>query len=51
MTCYSLADYPAALQKKLTLLQHFKSYLDDNVSLDIELEDDDDTSAQVYMKK
>ena len=29
VSCYTLQDYPPELQKKITLLLHFKSYLDD----------------------
>lgn len=28
LTTYSLRDYPSALQKKITLLKHFKNYLE-----------------------
>lgn len=47
---YSITEFPKELQKKMTLLEHFKSYLDGDINLNIEIEDDDDTS-QVYMKK
>ena len=30
MTTHSLLDYPKELQKKVTLLQHFRSYLENN---------------------
>jgi polo-like kinase 1 len=30
MTTHSLADFPRELQKKVTLLQHFRSYLENN---------------------
>ena len=30
MSTYSLAEYPKELQKKVTLLQHFRSYLENN---------------------
>jgi hypothetical protein len=30
MSQYSFANFPAELQKKVTLLQHFKSYLEQN---------------------
>jgi polo-like kinase 1 len=30
MTTYTLTDYPKDLQKKVTLLQHFRSYLENN---------------------
>ena len=30
MTQYSLTNFPKELQKKVTLLQHFKSYLEKN---------------------
>lgn len=30
MTSHTLTDYPKELQKKITLLQHFKSYLEGN---------------------
>ena len=32
MTTHSLLDYPKELQKKVTLLQHFRSYLENNAS-------------------
>ena len=32
MTTYSLTEYPKELQKKMTLLQHFRSYLENNQS-------------------
>jgi hypothetical protein len=32
MTTYSLNDFPVELQKKVTLLQHFRSYLENNAS-------------------
>lgn len=30
MVTYTLSDYPKELQKKITLLQHFRSYLENN---------------------
>ena len=30
MMNYTLSDYPKELQKKVTLLQHFRSYLENN---------------------
>jgi polo-like kinase 1 len=30
MTTHSLLDFPKELQKKVTLLQHFRSYLENN---------------------
>lgn len=30
MTTHLLTDYPKDLQKKITLLQHFRSYLENN---------------------
>jgi polo-like kinase 1 len=32
MTTHSLSDYPKDLQKKFTLLQHFRSYLENNAN-------------------
>lgn len=32
MTTHSLLDYPKELQKKVTLLQHFRSYLENNAA-------------------
>jgi polo-like kinase 1 len=32
MITYDLADYPKDLQKKVTLLQHFRSYLETNAN-------------------
>ena len=33
MTTHSLLDFPKELQKKVTLLQHFRSYLENNATL------------------
>lgn len=49
MKSYTLTEYPKELQKKVTLLQHFRSYLENNnekvdgekaVSKDVEMKDE-----------
>ena len=34
MQTYNLTDFPKELQKKITLLQHFRSYLENNKDKD-----------------
>jgi polo-like kinase 1 len=62
MRTHTLSDYPKELQKKITLLQHFRSYLETNSTKegagssknlgDIEMKDSSDSSSQgVYVKK
>jgi polo-like kinase 1 len=62
MRTHTLNDYPKDLQKKITLLQHFRSYLETNSTKegagssknlgDIEMKDvNDSTSTGVYVKK
>lgn len=61
MKSYSLTDYPKELQKKVTLLQHFRSYLENNEkdpssNKDVEMKDEQfasqsPTSGGVYVKK
>ena len=51
VSSYTLTDYPKELQKKVTLLQHFRSYLEgDGKEVQIEEESDEKLSA-VYVKK
>jgi len=51
VSSYTLTDYPKELQKKVTLLQHFRSYLEgDGKEVQIEEESDQKLSA-VYVKK
>jgi len=49
---YTLTDYPKELQKKVTLLQHFRSYLEGDAK-DIQPTDEDPTQkfSSVYVKK
>ena len=54
VTSHTLADYPKDLQKKVTLLQHFRSYLEgDKNELDPSQLADDDSKrfGTVYVKK
>jgi polo-like kinase 1 len=55
VSSYTLSDYPKDLQKKVTLLQHFRSYLEGDGKNDndpIQLEEDGGTKAPtVYVKK
>jgi polo-like kinase 1 len=52
VSSHSLTDYPKELQKKVTLLHHFKSFLegDGKVASAIEEEKEEDTS-KIYVKK
>ena len=55
MRTHTLTDYPKELQKKITLLQHFRSYLENNSTkdggvssnknADVEMKDERDPSA------
>lgn len=45
-----MEDYPKALEKKVTLLVHFKSYLDQNFKQE-EIEHKEPTRETVYVKK
>lgn len=47
---YALTDYPKALQKKVTLLQHFRSYLDSEAGEKTICEEESGQKA-VYVKK
>lgn len=47
---HSLTDYPPSLEKKVTLLHHFKSYLDQNFKSE-DIEHDRPLSNLVYIKK
>lgn len=55
VTQHTLSDYPKELQKKVTLLQHFRSYLEGDGKADTETEkyNDDELSkmGSVYVKK
>lgn len=65
MRTHTLTDFPKELQKKITLLQHFRSYLESNTNkdvcsggvggknCDVEMRDEKDSlnSAGVYVKK
>jgi polo-like kinase 1 len=52
-TTHTLQNYPKELQKKVTLLQHFRSYLEgENDKLDIaELDEESKKFGLVYVKK
>ena len=49
---YSLTDYPKELQKKITLLQHFRSYLDGDAKQETgeKFEENGDENT-IYVKK
>jgi len=53
VTTYTLTDYPKELQKKVTLLQHFRSYLegDGKDAQAAEEEQADPKSPTIYVKK
>ncbi|CAD8174723.1 unnamed protein product [Paramecium pentaurelia] len=49
---YSLNDYPKDLQKKVTLLEHFRGYLDtDSTDKEVIDQSDDNKIPMVYVKK
>lgn len=50
-TSHSLTDYPKELQKKVTLLQHFRSYLEGDVKQETVLEESKTPTSGVYVKK
>mmetsp|Transcript_19962 Transcript_19962/g.36952 ORF Transcript_19962/g.36952 Transcript_19962/m.36952 type:complete len:585 (+) Transcript_19962:4188-5942(+) len=50
ISSHTLTDYPKELQKKVTLLQHFRSYLEGDVRQETGNEDDT-TVSNVYVKK
>jgi len=45
-----MANYPKELEKKVTLLAHFKQYLDQNFKKE-EIEHKDSGPERVYVKK
>lgn len=45
-----MTDYPKELEKKVTLLAHFKSYLDQNFKKE-EIEHKEPMKERVYVKK
>jgi polo-like kinase 1 len=49
---HTLANYPKDLQKKVTLLQHFRSYLEGDASASIEdIDEESKKAGLVYVKK
>jgi len=50
VTHFTLTDYPKELQKKVTLLQHFRSYLEGDNTIQEE-EDPNQKLPTVYVKK
>ena len=49
---YVLSDYPKELQKKITLLQHFRSYLEGDLKQETtEKVEDDNFDNAIYVKK
>ena len=52
VSTHTLSEYPKELQKKVTLLQHFRSYLEGDGKSDAEANaDDGQKAATVYVKK
>eukprot|EP00358_Blepharisma_japonicum_P005710 CAMPEP_0202941546 /NCGR_PEP_ID=MMETSP1395-20130829/1677_1 /ASSEMBLY_ACC=CAM_ASM_000871 /TAXON_ID=5961 /ORGANISM="Blepharisma japonicum, Strain Stock R1072" /LENGTH=406 /DNA_ID=CAMNT_0049636871 /DNA_START=447 /DNA_END=1664 /DNA_ORIENTATION=+ len=51
VTSHTLTDYPKELQKKVTLLQHFRSYLEGDIKLETGIEDENTMRNPVYVKK
>lgn len=53
MTSYTFEDYPESLKKKVLLLQHFKTYLEQEAPNKDGTEPEDDSKGQplVYVKK
>jgi polo-like kinase 1 len=51
ISIHFLTEYPKELQKKVTLLQHFRSYLEGDVKQETGFEDDFDTTTPIYVKK
>lgn len=47
---HQIDDYPASLEKKVTLLHHFKNYLDQNFKEE-DIEHSTDTRPLIYIKK
>ena len=47
---HSMKDYPKTMEKKVTLLAHFKSYLDQNFKQE-EIEHKEPSRESVYVKK
>ena len=51
-SAYLLTDYPKELQKKITLLQHFRSYLEADLKQETgEKKEEDDLENTIYVKK
>ena len=49
---YVLTEYPKELQKKITLLQHFRSYLEGDLKQETgEIEGEDNLDNTIYVKK
>lgn len=51
ITGHSLTEYPKDLQKKVTLLQHFRSYLDGDIKQETGFEEEKEISTPIYVKK
>lgn len=58
--CYTLSDHPDSLQKKVTLLKHFRNYLieqqkrdDEDIGIASNVQDDvlDENSHPIFLKK
>ncbi|CAG9323602.1 unnamed protein product [Blepharisma stoltei] len=51
ITTHTLTEYPKELQKKVTLLQHFRSYLEGDVKQETGIEGENMPVSRVYVKK
>ncbi|CAG9330164.1 unnamed protein product [Blepharisma stoltei] len=51
VTSHTLTEYPKELQKKVTLLQHFRSYLEGDIKQETGVEDENTMANPVYVKK
>jgi len=52
VSTYTLTDFPKDLQKKVTLLQHFRSYLEgENKANVVETEETVQSDTKIYVKK
>lgn len=51
ISSHTLTEYPKELQKKVTLLQHFRSYLEGDIKQETGIEEESSMKNPVYVKK
>mmetsp|Transcript_2278 Transcript_2278/g.3626 ORF Transcript_2278/g.3626 Transcript_2278/m.3626 type:complete len:564 (-) Transcript_2278:38-1729(-) len=51
VSSHLLTEYPKELQKKVTLLQHFRSYLEGDVKQETALDEEKSSESTIYVKK